>query len=111
MSLPRLSSSLGLLVMLALPLAAQEKTGPAARLDSAGEPLPPGAIARLGTTRFRHQSLVSFVGYSGDGNTLITLSGENSLRFWDAKTGKERSRVELKVNSRRFIYGGGAPSV
>jgi WD40 repeat protein len=114
MSLTRFLSCLGLLALLALPARSQDspaqKKQPAVKLDQAGDPLPAGAVARLGTTRFRHQNLVSFVGYSGDGGLLVTLSGESSLRFWDARSGKEVRRLELKVNRRRFMFGG-APAV
>jgi WD40 repeat protein len=55
-------------------------------IDQYGDPLPPGAFARLGTVRFRHSSRVGPLAYSRDGKTL--LSAGRSIRFWDVATGK-----------------------
>lgn len=99
MFLSRLLASMFLLALSVTPLLAQP-----------AEPLPAGAVARLGSAKFRHPAMVRFVGYSGDGATLITLSGDGDLRFWDARTGKETHRLELKVNSQR-IEGGSIPII
>jgi hypothetical protein len=37
------------------------------RTDALGDPLPPGALLRIGTTRLRHQGVVSGVTFSPDG--------------------------------------------
>ena len=39
----------------------------APRLDGDGEPLPKGALARLGTLRFRHPGPVTALAYTRDG--------------------------------------------
>jgi RNA polymerase sigma factor (sigma-70 family) len=63
-----------------------------ARTDLYGDPLPPGAIARLGTNRLRHPNLrvagIPVKGtFSADGQVLTT-SGLSALRMWDTATGK-----------------------
>src|SRR5205814_2356588 len=58
-----------------------------ARLDQLGDPLPPGAIMRLGTARLRHEWGVAAVGFSTDGKHLVSAGG-HMLRVWGAATGK-----------------------
>lgn len=54
------------------------------RTDLHGDPLPPGAIARLGTVRLR--SGADCIAFSPDGKVLV--SGDNAgLLAWDAATG------------------------
>ena len=55
-------------------------------VDRYGDPLPKGAIARLGSTRFRHGAGFVRVFFAPDGKTLVTARGE--VRTWDAATGR-----------------------
>src|SRR5437660_4225931 len=63
---------------------AQPKTP---RLDQLGDPLPQGALARLGTTRFRHGGR-ELLGFTPDAKTLLFADG-GSLHLMDAVSGKE----------------------
>jgi WD40 repeat protein len=67
---------------------------PARRLDAYGDPLPEGAIARLGTLRYRPGSANGAFALSPDGKLIAT--GEMfRLRLWDTATGKEVRAIEL----------------
>src|SRR5262249_18298859 len=57
-------------------------------VDAHGDPLPPGAVARLGTTRFRHSDEIIGATFSTDGKRLISASRRDGIRIWDRDTGK-----------------------
>jgi WD40 repeat protein len=65
-----------------------------ARVDALGDPLPSGAVARLGSMRFRPGGRVWHLVYSPGGSQLAAWS-ESGLSIWDAATGRELRRVEL----------------
>jgi WD40 repeat protein len=60
-----------------------------ARKDCFGDDLPPGALARLGTVRFRQGNWIYSLDLSPDGRKLITVGGNSRLHLWDIATGKE----------------------
>jgi WD40 repeat protein len=59
---------------------------PEPKLDAHGDPLPTGALARLGTLRFRHRNQ-NLAGLTPDGKSLV-LYGRDGLAAMDADTGK-----------------------
>ena len=67
--------------------------------DRYGDPLPRGAIARLGTARFRQNEFddghaISRVLYSPDGKTLVTVGIQNGVILWDAGSGRIVRRLD-----------------
>jgi hypothetical protein len=64
---------------------------PAPRTDRNGEPLPAGALARLGTTRLQQGGFVYRLAFLPDNKTLLTTG--TGIRFWDVGTGLERRRL------------------
>src|SRR5207302_10815870 len=60
---------------------------PPAPTDRHGDPLPPGAVARLGTVRSRHAGPVRGLAFSADGKTLLS-AGHHTVRRWDAMSGR-----------------------
>jgi WD40 repeat protein/beta-lactamase regulating signal transducer with metallopeptidase domain len=71
---------------------AAEVKAVAATADTNGDALPAGALARLGTTRWRHGATITYVAFGPEGKTLITAGQDNTVRLWDMATGKEIRR-------------------
>ncbi len=69
----------------------------AVRTDALGDPLPPGALLRIGTLRMKHQAPVWGVAFSPDGKTVASLSHvpDSCIRLWSVATGKELKRLEV----------------
>jgi RNA polymerase sigma factor (sigma-70 family) len=70
--------------------AAERKIEP--RTDRFGDPLPDGAVSRLGTVRFNHGGRVHGFHITPDARTVVSV-GDSSICLWDAATGKERARL------------------
>jgi RNA polymerase sigma factor (sigma-70 family) len=60
------------------------------RVDRLGDPLPPGALARLGTVRFRtgFPERIAFL----PGDKVLAAVEREGVSFWDVGTGKETRR-------------------
>src|SRR4051794_1016736 len=61
-----------------------------AGVDRHGDPLSPGAVARLGTVRLRHAGEVRGVAFAPDGKAVASVGeGPAAVRIWDVSTGRE----------------------
>lgn len=80
---------------------------PQTRTDAFGDPLPPGAIARLGTVRFRPRAGLRHMTFTPDGKRLITQSYDG-VSVLDVATGKELLYLAAD-EERRLGYGDLSP--
>ena len=67
------------------------------------DPLPEGAIARLGTSRFRGAGQLYGIAVSRNGNFLATTNAGGTTRLWNTSTG----RLRAHVNGLMFRPSGG----
>jgi WD40 repeat protein len=68
-------------------LAAASQPAPP-RLDAHGDPLPDGALLRIGTTRLRPGAVVTAMTFTPDGKKLVTATPSTGVQVWDVATGK-----------------------
>lgn len=66
--------------------------------DSLGDPLPPHAVARLGSTCLRHVRNVHDACLTPDGKLLCTCTYQGDVWVWDTTTGKLRRFFPLAPN-------------
>jgi RNA polymerase sigma factor (sigma-70 family) len=70
----------------------------------AGEPLPDGAVLRMGSSRLRHAGLNSYAFLDG-GKQVVTAGGDSVLRSWDTASGRQVREVRLEGNPRGVWAG------
>jgi WD40 repeat protein/beta-lactamase regulating signal transducer with metallopeptidase domain len=89
-------AGIGPLRAIAVGAAPPDEPAPAAKApagaDGRGDSLPAGALARLGTTRWRHGSPIHYVAFGPEDKTLVTAGQDNTVRLWDMTTGQELRR-------------------
>lgn len=78
------------------PCADQDGKSPLACLGCAAlpasmgsDPLPAGALARLGTVRLRPGSNITSMAFIADGKEVATSGHDGTVRFWDVATGNQ----------------------
>ncbi len=64
------------------------------RTDRHGDALPPGALLRLGTVRFREKEEMVGVAFAPDGKVLVSGCSDGLLRLWDPATGKSVGQLK-----------------
>jgi hypothetical protein len=75
------------LLILLLPVQGHAAEPPV-RTDLFGDPLPPGAVARLGWSRLRHAGSCNSVAFLPDSRRIVS-AGSDGVRFWEADSGRE----------------------
>jgi WD40 repeat protein len=100
----------GLLASLLLASPVFAVSPPPVRRDHLGDPLPPGAVARLGTLRLWHGEPITAVAISPDGRMIASSSDlalddpadgvENSFSrifLWEARSGKQLREIRFPI--------------
>ena len=80
-----------------------DKPAGSPRTDRYGDPLPEGAIARLGTIRFRHGGDgLRGLGFLADSKTLVSATFEDhAIQLWEASTGRRLREISTGTVSIR----------
>ena len=105
LNLPRLVLAIALGGLVLAPLRAADPP----RTDAHGDPLPDGALARLGTIRWRAGSAIALAAFLPDGKSVLTVSQDYVAQVWDRDTGKELRHFDAAgpaatdPNAARFV--------
>jgi RNA polymerase sigma factor (sigma-70 family) len=73
------------------------------RTDSPADPLPPGAVARLGNERFGHEGWIHQFALSPDGRTIAAVA-RKSAAFWDFATGRLTQRLAIGWDMHCLVF-------
>ncbi|HTU22763.1 MAG TPA: WD40 repeat domain-containing protein [Gemmataceae bacterium] len=76
------------------------------RTDRLGDPLPEGAIARLGTMRLRHDAAVTAIAFAPDGKTLASVDVDGAIRIWETATGRQLRCLHSPLKMDRGFFSG-----
>lgn len=100
--MPRLTMTLAWSALVVVLGLVQHPTPAAAPpVGFAKDPLPKGAIARLGSSRLRHTWSANAVSFSPDGKFLVSAGaetaggGDNAIRVWEMPSGRETKTIQL----------------
>jgi WD40 repeat protein len=80
------------LVLLAASILVSGAAAQPPKVDRYGDPLPPGAIARLGTLRFRAPDEANAIAFAPDGKT-VAIASRGGLFLFDADSGQRIKRL------------------
>ncbi|HLN26309.1 MAG TPA: sigma-70 family RNA polymerase sigma factor [Gemmataceae bacterium] len=75
------------------------------RTDRYGDPLPDGALARLGTIRFRYAGWLYGLAFSPDGIRLVSV-GSDGVRQWEVESGRPLGVFGENADALAFLDGG-----
>jgi WD40 repeat protein len=94
--------------LVALGLVANAAPSQPLAKDLHGDPLPAGAVARLGADRWQHGSS-TFAAFLPDGKQVVTVSPDRTIRVWEFPSGKEIKRITPPEPDGAAFRSPGAP--
>ena len=116
-----MARSLSAVLLAALLASASPAADEAPRTDLYGDPLPPGAVARLGTSRWRAGCATTVLVYSPNGDLVASAGRDRAVRLWEAATGRllrtlwghreEAVTLAFSPDGKRLASGGGDGTV
>ncbi len=68
------------------------------KIDRYGDPLPRGAVLRLGTLRYRQNQEFERLAYSPDGEFVVTNDGSLGLQVWDSREGRKIRTLDFMMD-------------
>lgn len=77
---------------------------PLPQVDAQGDPLPDGAMMRLGTLRLKHGGWSACLSFPPDGKSIVSTNEDNRIRFWDAGTGKLKQLLKVEGERRTLTH-------
>ena len=105
MPLFKLLAAGGLLALTVMLLDAREQNQPEQGTDVYGDPLPPGALVRCGTVRWRHCNITCFVAFLPDGKSVLSADYGEVIHIWEYPSGKELRRFGPGVTTDSRVLG------
>jgi len=96
-SLPSLCAALAVLVCAVLSGTNSESAAGESEssIDLYGDPIPDGAVARLGTVRYRHPGWYKRIAALEDGKTFAVGTEDSGIRLWNVRSGKSVREFDL----------------
>jgi WD40 repeat protein len=78
--------------LLAVALVAEAGQDQPIARDLSGDPLPTGAVARLGSLRFRHDATILFAAFLPGGKSVLSVGSDGIACVWEFPSGKQLRR-------------------
>ncbi len=87
-------------------VAAQPVANPGRRdrVNLQGDPLPDGAVARLGTSRFNHGIDIQAIAYTPDGKGLVSFGRDGRVHVWESSTGRLMRTVAVGGPQGAYLF-------
>ncbi len=87
-------------VLVAIAAASSPRQAGAETTDVHGDPLPEGAVARLGTVRFNHGERIDALAAAADGNVVASIGSNGRICLWDSADGRLIQEIKLPKDGR-----------